>query len=1057
MTLAFDDSYLAPAGYAPPIAVVVSQGNNSYLHNEIVNNGSGAIPQQWRVQMPGGTCLTVSAPVNPGSYTVKPGATVAATSNGNGWGIYLDITYAGGGPPYTVASATIHGTNNGGHLVGDTFTPVGGTGTAATFTAATVANNVVVLLPCNNGIVPSPSSNPVSLTGGSGASLTANITWGATYQSICALPNYTVYNVKTGYGAVGDGVTDDTVAIRNAKAAAEANGSGIVYFPAGTYAVAPQIGDDTSQSWNANHVPVGPIFLFGLNASNIIFIGDGYATTKIRSYVRGSTGNGTVDAHLKPSAVAGLLDGATYYWETGNGTFPYARGCLFQIGGDEGVLALGTYANIQWRSLTLQGISDGNAYNSDAAATGVPDGWDQLNKCINISAANTSGVVVFNCVLQYWRGEIFYAGTPTANSAYIINTSIRGCNASAISCSFSLVVKNCVIGGSTAGYDVFNSMENFCNPGSIYAEDCTIQCRRTGSTFGGYGVGLLSPISGTFVVNRCTFANNAGDVGVSDFGSNILVQNCTSSGSAEHFTHFTAGYPGPYGNFPVMLANVTLYNSSITNSVNGIFSTVGSTWPIYNVKAIGCTLNGAALGSMPILNGTFAGASDGSWIGWEVNSCVFQDHVYPTSGSGNNVALWLNNFYTSAAYPSQGQNIADAGGGSGPISIFPRGDRYYLNNNTTAGAISIKIDPSPGTLATYPTGYLVTLIPASKTNWTVQASGTWNTLGGDQAITPTNNVTLRKNSGGKFDLVPTLQAIETSTVAYTQGGAAAAITSTTTISTAGGATLTSATISIMNGFVVGDTLNFATIGAISGSYSASTGVLTLSGSDTRANYQAALRTVTFSRSTGGPSTTRTISFRVNDGTNDSNTIGRQVVVTATSGSPVLANIEGTTQTCLAGGSASITAALTASDASIGTFSSATVTISANQAAGDKLTFSNTPSIVSSWDGTSVLTLSGIDAVANYQAAIRATVFAATATGSTRTLSIAANDGLAASNTQTRSLSVSGTASKMAFYKSAFYRSKFYKSYFYLAGGGSGGGSSSGSGAGSGHALALLLP
>jgi hypothetical protein len=39
------------------------------------------------------------------------------------------------------------------------------------------------------------------------------------------------------YGAIGDGTTDDTVAIQNAIDAAEANGGGVVFFPKGVYAV----------------------------------------------------------------------------------------------------------------------------------------------------------------------------------------------------------------------------------------------------------------------------------------------------------------------------------------------------------------------------------------------------------------------------------------------------------------------------------------------------------------------------------------------------------------------------------------------------------------------------------------------------------------------------------------------------------------------------------------------------------------------------------------------------------------------------------------------------
>ena len=54
-----------------------------------------------------------------------------------------------------------------------------------------------------------------------------------------------VYNVK-GYGAKGDGVTDDTTAIQAAITAAGAVGGGIVFFPYGTYLVS----DDLTVSYN---------------------------------------------------------------------------------------------------------------------------------------------------------------------------------------------------------------------------------------------------------------------------------------------------------------------------------------------------------------------------------------------------------------------------------------------------------------------------------------------------------------------------------------------------------------------------------------------------------------------------------------------------------------------------------------------------------------------------------------------------------------------------------------------------------------------------------------
>ena len=79
---------------------------------------------------------------------------------------------------------------------------------------------------------------------------------------------------------------------------------------------------------------------------------------------------------------------------------------------------------------------------------------------------------------------------------------------------------------------------------------------------------------------------------------------------------------------------------------------------------------------------------------------------------------------------------------------------------------------------------------------------------------------------------------------FTVGGAAVAVDSGVTVSS-DDADLTGATVTISSGTLQsGDTLNFTNQNGISGSYSG--GVLTLSGSATPAQYQAALQSVTFS-------------------------------------------------------------------------------------------------------------------------------------------------------------------------------------------------------------------
>ncbi|HEY5710944.1 MAG TPA: cadherin domain-containing protein [Allosphingosinicella sp.] len=84
------------------------------------------------------------------------------------------------------------------------------------------------------------------------------------------------------------------------------------------------------------------------------------------------------------------------------------------------------------------------------------------------------------------------------------------------------------------------------------------------------------------------------------------------------------------------------------------------------------------------------------------------------------------------------------------------------------------------------------------------------------------------------------------------------------------ATVKGATVAITSGFVLGDELTFTLVGGISGSYDGMTGILTLSGSASAADYQTVLDSVGFTSAgddptNGGANTSRTISFTAFDG------------------------------------------------------------------------------------------------------------------------------------------------------------------------------------------------
>ena len=132
-------------------------------------------------------------------------------------------------------------------------------------------------------------------------------------------------------------------------------------------------------------------------------------------------------------------------------------------------------------------------------------------------------------------------------------------------------------------------------------------------------------------------------------------------------------------------------------------------------------------------------------------------------------------------------------------------------------------------------------------------------------------------------LTPTVAAL-----AYTENAGAVVLDAGITATDVDSANLASATVTMTTNYVNGqDTLAFVTQNGITGTWTAGTGVLALSGSSSVANYQAALRSITYTNSSETPVTTaRTVTFVANDGALNSTVASRQIAVTAVNDPPV---------------------------------------------------------------------------------------------------------------------------------------------------------------------------
>ena len=101
-------------------------------------------------------------------------------------------------------------------------------------------------------------------------------------------------------------------------------------------------------------------------------------------------------------------------------------------------------------------------------------------------------------------------------------------------------------------------------------------------------------------------------------------------------------------------------------------------------------------------------------------------------------------------------------------------------------------------------------------------------------------------------------------------------------------TSNSATISITSGFVSGeDVLSYVNAGSITGSYNAVSGVLTLTGSASKASYESALESITYhNTNTDNPNTgNRTVTWLVNDGDADSAAVTSTITVAGANDAP----------------------------------------------------------------------------------------------------------------------------------------------------------------------------
>lgn len=400
-------------------------------------------------------------------------------------------------------------------------------------------------------------------------------------------------------------------------------------------------------------------------------------------------------------------------------------------------------------------------------------------------------------------------------------------------------------------------------------------------------------------------------------------------------------------------------------------------------------------------------ASDGTLTSSAVTSTLDVTHTAPTVTAGATVsyqegdaAVVLDSALTAADVDSGG-NLT---GATVTISDFHSGDTLSFTNQS---GIAGSYDAADGVLSLSGTATVADYQAALRSIAFSTDSASFAARTIEWSVADGVDGSAATTSTVDIEIAPVVTAGATAT--FTGGGSAVVPDAALAITAGSDSNLAEATVAI-TGFVAGDRLNFVNQNGITGSYDTTNGVLTLTGTATVADYQAALESVTYSftpsngdPTLGGADMTRTIDWTVNDGTASSNTAVSTLHVshaapTVTAG--------GTAVFVVDGSPVSLDGTITLSDAdSGGTLAGATIMIGAGFLAGDTLNFTNQNGITGSYNGTTgVLTLAGTASIANYQSALDSITYSSAASNptssgsdSSRTIDWTVTDGVDSSS------------------------------------------------------------
>ncbi|WP_197696795.1 Ig-like domain-containing protein, partial [Mycobacterium sp. 852002-51152_SCH6134967] len=372
--------------------------------------------------------------------------------------------------------------------------------------------------------------------------------------------------------------------------------------------------------------------------------------------------------------------------------------------------------------------------------------------------------------------------------------------------------------------------------------------------------------------------------------------------------------------------------------------------------------------------------------------------------------------YTEQAAPTEidtGVTLAD------PDNTTLSGATVSIGNPSATETLSFTAPAGSGITGSYnsTTGQLTLTGTSSVANYqTTLRSVTYENTSDTPATTRTVTFTVNDGTAPSTLRTKTLTVTAVNdaptitttsgTTTYTEQAAPTAIDTGLTLTDPDNTTLSDATVSIGSANPT-ERLAFTapTDSGITGSYNSATGVLTLTGTSSVANYQTALRSVTYENISGTSAAERTVTFTAGNSAPTTKTIS----IAAVNDAPTLDSC-GCTVTANPNTAAKMSSTITINDADDATLDGATVAITSGLSSGDVLALNPNPlnGITGTYNATTgVLSLTGNASVGDYQTALRMVTFTSNgaAVDTERTIAFTVDDGERQSNTITQQVSI----------------------------------------------------